>query len=118
MRNSIYISTVALAISLSSCQKDDIATGIDPNAVRVTASVGDESDITGTNPNGAAESDRMKFNNEDAISIQTEGQSAIVYTLYDGTWAPASNYLLWKTETMIFNAFYPITDGTFAVPTN
>ena len=122
MKKHIYIGIAALALSLVSCQKEEATPSIDPNAVRVTATVGDDV-LSRSNPNGASPDDRAKFNDGDDISISAEGQDAKIHTLSGDVWSPAENkYLTWATETMTFNAFYPTTTGTsmteFTLPTD
>ena len=121
MKRHIHIGIAALALSLSSCQKEDITPSIDPNAVRVTATVGDDA-VTRSNPNGETPESRAQFNSGDAISISADAQDAIVHTLSGTTWSPAGNYLIWETDEMTFNAFYPATEGTsmaaFSLPTD
>ena len=60
-----------------------------------------------------------KFNENDEISVQAEGQDAVTYK-YDGKeWQPQGNkFLKWEKETMNFTAYYPASfNGTINQPT-
>lgn len=125
---TIYKNIVlaALALGAAACtQEEDFSSSYlnDPDAVRLTAQVGDN-DVTGgftrSNPLGTTEDDQAKFNSGDKISVND-----VVYTLQeDGTtWEPKTDkYLKWETDKMNFTAYYPVTDGTdaqtFTVPTS
>ena len=68
------------------------------------------------------EAEQEAFNSGDAIAVTANGQAAVTYT-FDGTntWTPeAGKYLKWVDNSMTFNAWYPVTQGTdattFTVP--
>ena len=113
----------AAILALSSCsESEDLLSAFhsDPNAVRITAQVGKASadGFTRSNPLGTAE-EQAKFNENDEISVQAEGQDAVTYK-YDGKeWQPQGNkFLKWENETMKFTAYYPATfNGTITQPT-
>jgi hypothetical protein len=88
--------------------------------VRITAQVGKASadGFTRSNPLGTAE-EQAKFNENDEISVQAEGQDAVTYK-YDGKeWQPQGNkFLKWESNEMNFTAYYPATfNGTINQPT-
>ena len=113
----------AAILALSACsESEDLLSAFhsDPNAVRITAQVGKSSadGFTRSNPLGTAE-EQVKFNENDEISVQADGQDAVTYK-YDGKeWQPQGNkFLKWEKETMNFTAYYPATfKGTITQPT-
>ena len=113
----------AAILVLSACsESEDLLSAFhsDPNAVRITAQVGKASadGFTRSNPLGAAE-EQAKFNENDEISVQADGQDAVTYK-YDGKeWQPQGNkFLKWENETMKFTSYYPATfNGTINQPT-
>ena len=113
----------AAILALSACsESEDLLSAFhsDPNAVRITAQVGKASadGFTRSNPLGTAE-EQAKFNENDEISVQADGQDAVTYK-YDGKeWQPqGSKFLKWEKETMKFTAYYPATfNGNITQPT-
>ena len=113
----------AAILALSACsESEDLLSAFhsDPNAVRITAQVGKASanGFTRSNPLGTAE-EQAKFNENDEISVQAEGQDAVTYK-YDGKeWQPQGNkFLKWESDKMNFTAYYPATfNGTITQPT-
>ena len=113
----------AAILALSACsESEDLLSAFhsDPNAVRITAQVGKASadGFTRSNPLGTAE-EQAKFNENDEISVQAEGQDAVTYK-YDGKeWQPqGGKFLKWEKETMNFTAYYPASsNGTITQPT-
>ena len=113
----------AAILALSSCsESEDLLSAFhsDPNAVRITAQVGKASadGFTRSNPLGTAE-EQAKFNVNDEISVQADGQDAVTYK-YDGKeWQPQGNkFLKWESDKMNFTAYYPATfNGTITQPT-
>ena len=113
----------AAILALSACsESEDLLSAFhsDPNAVRITAQVGKASanGFTRSNPLGTAE-EQAKFNENDEISVQADGQDAVTYK-YDGKeWQPqGGKFLKWEKETMIFTAYYPASfNGTITQPT-
>ncbi len=111
-----YFTAAAALVMLAACNKEDMDSGgfnADPNAVRITASVG--TPFGRSNPVGTTEADRKKFNAGDRISVKAEGQNAVTYTLTSGVWTPeAGKYLKWNTASQEFSAYYPADtyDGT------
>ena len=113
----------AAILALSSCsESEDLLSAFhsDPNAVRITAQVGKASadGFTRSNPLGTAE-EQAKFNENDEISVQADGQDAVTYKYDSKEWQPqAGKFLKWEKETMKFTAYYPATfNGTINQPT-
>ena len=121
MKRMMGLAAAILALSACS-ESEDLLSAFhsDPNAVRITAQVGKASadGFTRSNPLGTAE-EQAKFNENDEISVQADGQDAVTYK-YDGKeWQPLGNkFLKWEKETMNFTAYYPATfNGTINQPT-
>ena len=117
----------AAILALSACsESEDLLSAFhsDPNAVRITAQVGKTSadGFTRSNPLGDADA-QAKFNENDEISVQAEGQNAVTYKLVavgnKKEWQPQDGkFLKWEKETMNFTAYYPATfNGTITQPT-
>ena len=121
MRRLMGCAAAILALSACSESEDLLAAyHSDSKAVHITAQVGKASadGLTRSNPLGTAE-EQAKFNENDEISVQADGQDAVTYK-YDGKeWQPQGNkFLKWENETMKFTAYYPATfNGTINQPT-
>ena len=121
MRRLMGCAAAILALSACSESEDLLAAyHSDSKAVRITAQVGKASanGFTRSNPLGTAE-EQAKFNENDEISVQADGQDAVTYK-YDGKeWQPQGNkFLKWENETMKFTAYYPASfNGTINQPT-
>ena len=107
----------AAILALSACsESEDLLSAFhsDPNAVRITAQVGKASanGFTRSNPLGAAE-EQAKFNENDEISVQADGQDAVTYKLVGSEWQPqGGKFLKWESNEMNFTAYYPASfDG-------
>ena len=113
----------AAILALTACSESEdllAAYHSDSKAVHITAQVGKASadGFTRSNPLGTAE-EQAKFNENDEISVQADGQDAVTYK-YDGKeWQPQGNkFLKWENETMDFTAYYPATfNGNITQPT-
>ena len=130
MRTKLYmiaLAAISMILALSGCsESEDLLSAFhsDPNAVRITAQVGKASadGFTRSNPLGTAE-EQAKFNENDEISVQAEGQDAVTYKLAavgnGKECQPLGNkFLKWENETMNFTAYYPATfNGTITQPT-
>lgn len=121
MKTIKYMGMALIMAALASCSSDDdFGTNWqnDPTAVRVSATVGGV--FTRSNPTATTEAEQKKFNEGDAITISTEGQTSVNYILKDGTWGPETSgqFLKWSSESMTFTARYPKTSGDFIVPKN
>ena len=126
MRIKLYmiaLAAISMILALSGCsESEDLLSAFhsDPNAVRITAQVGKASadGFTRSNPLGTAE-EQAKFNVNDEISVQADGQDAVTYK-YDGKeWQPqGGKFLKWESNEMNFTAYYPATfNGTINQPT-
>ena len=113
----------AAILALTACSESEdllAAYHSDSKAVHITAQVGKASadGFTRSNPLGTAE-EQAKFNVDDEISVQADGQDAVTYK-YDGKeWQPqGGKFLKWEKETMNFTAYYPATfNGNITQPT-
>ena len=102
----------AAILALTACSESEdllAAYHSDSKAVHITAQVGKASadGFTRSNPLGTAE-EQAKFNENDEISVQADGQDAVTYKLVGSEWQPQGNkFLKWENETMNFTAYYP-----------
>ena len=104
-----YISMAMAVTALASCSNDDLEGAVqDASTVAIHATVGDA--YTRSNPMGTAEEQKV-FVNGDQLKVSTEGQTAATYTLSDTQWS-ATSALLWTSNQMTFNAWYPV-DAAF-----
>ena len=113
----------AAILALTACSESEdllAAYHSDSKAVHITAQVGKASadGFTRSNPLGDAEK-QAKFNENDEISVQADGQDAVTYKLVGSEWQPKGNkFLKWEKETMNFTAYYPATfNGNITQPT-
>ncbi len=70
MKTLKYIPAVAALLSMAACQNEEMQPAdflTDPNAVRIAASVSEQS--TRSNPIGSTEADVTNFNNGDKIKV-------------------------------------------------
>ena len=121
MKRMMGLAAAILALSACSESEDLLAAyHSDSKAVHITAQVGKASadGFTRSNPLGTAE-EQAKFNENDEISVQADGQDAVTYQLVGSEWQPQGNkFLKWEKETMKFTAYYPATfKGTINQPT-
>lgn len=107
----------AAILALTACsESEDLLSAYhsDSKAVHITAQVGKASadGFTRSNPLGTAE-EQAKFNENDKISVQADGQDAVTYQLNNNEWQPQdSKFLKWESDEMNFTAYYPATfDG-------
>ena len=106
---------------VAACTKEDSGAAFrsDPDAVRITAQVGDGLSggfvTTRSNPVSEDAEEQKAFKSGDKVCVTADGQKKVVYT-YDGTaWNPeAGKYLKWTSPTMTFSACYPAADGVSA----
>ena len=113
----------AAILALTACSESEdllAAYHSDSKAVHITAQVGKASadGFTRSNPLGTAE-EQAKFNENDEISVQADGQDAVTYKLVGSEWQPqGGKFLKWEKETMNFTAYYPATfNGNITQPT-
>ena len=107
----------AAILALTACsESEDLLSAYhsDSKAVHITAQVGKASadGFTRSNPLGTAE-EQAKFNENDEISVQADGQDAVTYQLNNNEWQPqGGKFLKWESDEMNFTAYYPDTfDG-------
>lgn len=133
MKRNIYLISALTAATIAlttACQSDNLplSTSPDthPDAVRFTATVGNATTDTRSNPVGDAEAQK-RFNPGDKIGLTSPGQPEAVYSLATGdatTWTPAepAKFIRWNSETQpqTFHAYYPVganpTHGTDGKP--
>ena len=127
MDGKLFLTAAALLL-VAACTKEDPGAAFrsDPDAVRITAQVGDGLSggfvSTRSNPVSEIPEEQAAFKAGDRISVTADGQKKVVYTLADdGSWNPeAGKYLKWTSRTMTFSACYPAADGVsterFTVP--
>ena len=127
MDGKLFLTAAALLL-VAACTKEDPGAAFrsDPDAVRITAQVGDGLSggfvSTRSNPVSEIPDEQAAFKAGDRISVTADGQKKVVYTLADdGSWTPeAGKYLKWTSRTMTFSACYPAADGVsterFTVP--
>lgn len=115
-----YMIGAVAAITAVSCQKTDgeFDAILDPNAVRIEATVGGI--FTRSNPleEGAASA---VFKTGDVMMVAADAQTAVGYTFNGTTWTTEANkYLRWDTPTMTFKAWYPQSASMtgFTLPTD
>ena len=92
---------------LAACSTDDEqGTNTAANEVKITANVGGNSIFTRSNPLGT-KAEQESFNENDAISVTTEGKTVVYTKNKAGQWANANDYQLWTGNAQTFEAFYP-----------
>lgn len=97
----------AVIAMLAACSTDDEqGTNTAANEVKITANVGGNSIFTRSNPLGT-EAEQQSFNENDAISVTTEGKTVVYTKNKTGQWANANDYQLWTGNAQTFEAFYP-----------
>ena len=120
MDGKLFLTAAALLL-VAACTKEDSGAAFrsDPDAVRITAQVGDGLSggfvTTRSNPVSEAPEEQKAFKSGDKVCVTANGQKKVVYT-YDGTaWNPeAGKYLKWTSPKMTFSACYPAADGVSA----
>lgn len=121
-----YMTLAAAVVLTAACSQEDLTTSYldDPNAVRITAQVGEGEVgggfVTRSTPAGETET---AFNIGDRISVSTADQGPVVYAFDGSAWNPENGkFLKWTLDQMTFTAYYPVAEGvdenTFVVPTD
>lgn len=122
------MTLAAAAMLTAACSQEDFTTSYydDPNAVQITAQVG-EGEVSGgfvtrSTPAGTTETED-KFVSGDRISVSTADQGPVVYAFDGSAWSPENGkFLKWTSSPMTFTAYYPVAEGvdenTFVVPTD
>ena len=120
--HSLYTLFVAGALLASGCSNDDDTYDFyaaHPDAVRFNITV-DGTPQTRVNTEG----DGTTFDPGNRIAISADGGTSYSTYRLGNDWLPTEGqrYLRWKEETLSFQAYYPVTEGTdythFTVPTN
>ena len=117
MKITRYMGAFAVIAMLAACSTDDeLGANTAANEVKIAATVGGNSIFTRSNPVGT-EAEQQSFNENDAISVTTEGKTVVYTKNKTGQWANANDYQLWTGNAQTFEAFYPgnstnsISDG-------
>ena len=108
MKITKYMGAFAVIAMLAACSTDDEqSTNTAANEVKITANVGGNSIFTRSNPLGT-EAEQQNFNENDAISVTTEGKT-VIYKKTGEVWTPANagDYLVWTGNAQAFEACYP-----------
>lgn len=108
MKITRYMGAFAVIAMLAACSTDDEqGANTAANEVKIAATVGGNSIFTRSNPLGTEE-EQTSFNENDAISVTTEGKT-VIYKKTGEVWAPANaaEFLLWTGNTQTFQACYP-----------
>ena len=108
MKITRYMGAFAVIAMLAACSTDDEqSANTAANEVKIAATVGGNSIFTRSNPLGT-EAEQQNFNENDAISVTTEGKT-VIYKKTGEVWAPANagDYLVWTGNAQAFEACYP-----------
>ena len=109
MKITRYMGAFAVIAMLAACSTDDEqGANTAANEVKITATVGGNSIFTRSNPLGTPEEQQYGFNENDAISVTTEGKT-VIYKKTGEVWTPANSgeFLLWTGNAQTFKACYP-----------
>ena len=109
MKITKYMGAFAVIAMLAACSTDDeLGANSAANEVKITATVGGNSIFTRSNPLGTPEEQQYGFNENDAISVTTEGKT-VIYKKTGEVWAPANagEFLVWTGNAQSFQACYP-----------
>jgi hypothetical protein len=108
MKITRYMGAFAVIAMLAACSTDDEqGANSAANEVKITATVGENSIFTRSNPLGTDAEQQSCFNENDAISVTTEGKTVVYTKNKDGQWANANDYLVWTGNAQTFEACYP-----------
>lgn len=107
MKITRYMGAFAVIAMLAACSIDDEqSANTAANEVKIAATVGGNSIFTRSNPLGT-KAEQESFNENDAISVTTEGKTVVYTKNKDGQWANANDYLVWTGNAQTFEACYP-----------
>ena len=107
MKITRYMGAFAVIAMLAACSTDDEqSANIAANEVKIAATVGGNSIFTRSNPLGT-KAEQESFNENDAISVTTEGKTVVYTKNKAGQWANANDYLVWTGNAQTFEACYP-----------
>lgn len=108
MKITRYMGAFAVIAMLAACSTDEEqGTNTAANEVKIAATVGGNSIFTRSNPVGT-EAEQQNFNENDVISVTTEGKT-VIYKKTGDVWAPANagEFLVWTGNAQSFQACYP-----------
>ena len=107
MKITRYMGAFAVIAMLAACSTDDEqGANTATNEVKIAATVGGNSIFTRSNPLGT-KAEQESFNENDAISVTTEGKTVVYTKNKAGQWANANDYLVWTGNAQTFEACYP-----------
>lgn len=107
MKITRYMGAFAVIAMLAACSTDDEqSANTAANEVKIAATVGGNCIFTRSNPLGT-KAEQESFNENDAISVTTEGKTVVYTKNKDGQWANANDYLVWTGNAQTFEACYP-----------
>ena len=107
MKITRYMGAFAVIAMLAACSTDDEqSANTAANEVKIAATVGGNRIFTRSNPLGT-KAEQESFNENDAISVTTEGKTVVYTKNKDGQWANANDYLVWTGNAQTFEACYP-----------
>ena len=107
MKITRYMGAFAVIAMLAACSTDDEqSANTAANEVKIAATVGGSSIFTRSNPLGT-KAEQESFNENDAISVTTEGKTVVYTKNKAGQWANANDYLVWTGNAQTFEACYP-----------
>lgn len=107
MKITKYMGAFVVIAMLAACSTDEEqGTNTAANEVKIAATVGGNSIFTRSNPLGT-KAEQESFNENDAISVTTEGKTVVYTKNKDGQWANANDYLVWTGNAQTFEACYP-----------
>ena len=107
MKITRYMGAFAVIAMLAACSTDEEqGTNTAANEVKIAATVGGNSIFTRSNPLGT-KAEQESFNENDAISVTTEGKTVVYTKNKAGQWANANDYLVWTGNAQTFEACYP-----------
>lgn len=103
------VATASMFLTGCSTDTDTNNTWLsDPNAVHVSASVGNI--FSRSNPSATEEAQLKSFNSGDVMGVSNNGKS-LNYSFNGTDWQPiGSDYLLWDSNNLNFQCWYP-ADG-------
>ena len=107
MKITRYMGAFAVIAMLAACSTaDEQSANTAANEVKIAATVGGNSIFTRSNPLGT-KAEQESFNENDAISVTTEGKTVVYTKNKAGQWANANDYLVWTGNAQTFEACYP-----------
>lgn len=108
MKRYRYIFAAFALCAIAACSDDDF--NVPTDAVRIDATIGDNSIFMRSNPASTTEDEETKFNIGDRITV-TNGDRTANYVLGNDGWtAENQGYLRWHENHMTFTARYPAGD--------